>query len=149
MLSRNRLYVVLGLSATALIGGAAQAQAQQPPAPPAAPAPAPAAAPAAVDSNALWAGDWDFTIQLRDSTIGGGWRINYIAGHFTGIVARPGLPPSPVRSFTLRGTKDMTLAVDWNGELYTFTGHLENPRNISGTVSAHGGIGRLRATKRG
>ena len=41
------------------------------------------------------------------------------------------------------------LVVDWNGELYTFSGHLETPRTISGTVSAHGGIGRLRASKRG
>ena len=113
----------------------------------AAAAPAPAAP--RVDSAAMWAGDWDFQIQLRDSTIGGGWRLNYVQGRFTGIVARPGLAPSPIRAFTLRGTRDMTLTVDWNGELYTFSGHLDTPRTITGTVSAHGGIGRLRASKRG
>lgn len=110
-----------------------------------------APAPAAVDSNALFAGDWDFTIQLRDSTIGGGWRLNYVQGRFSGIVARPGVPPSPVKEFTVRenSKRDMRLVVDWNGEEYVFTGRLENVRNITGTVSYRGGIGRLRAQKRG
>lgn len=110
----------------------------------------PAAAAPAVDSNAFWAGDWDFQIQLRDSTIGGGWRLNYVQGRFSGIVARPGVPPAPIRSFVVRtNKKDMTLTVDWNGEEYVFNGHLENARSISGNVSYRGGIGRLRATKRG
>ena len=145
-MSRNRLYATLGLAFAAAGAFALPAQAQAPAAAPAAPA---SAAPAAVDSNTLWAGDWDFTMQLRDSTIGGGWRLNYIQNHFSGIVARPGLPPSPIKSFTVRGSRDMTMTVDWNGEIYTFSGHLENQRNITGTVSGHGGIGRLRAQKRG
>lgn len=142
-MSRNRLYATLGLTIVALGASASTALAQAPAAAPAAPAPA------AVDSNTLWAGDWDFTMQLRDSTIGGGWRLNYVQSRFSGIVARPGLPPSPIKSFTLRGARDMTMTVDWNGEIYTFTGHLENPRNITGTISGRGGIGRLRAQKRG
>ena len=140
-MSSKRLLVSLVLAAA--LGGARAGLAQNPPVP----APAPAAA--SVDSAAMWAGDWDFQLQLRDSTIGGGWRLNYVQGHFTGIVARPGLAPSPIRSFTLRSNRDMTLTVDWNGEMYTFSGHLDSPRNITGTVSAHGGIGRLRASKRG
>ena len=143
-MSQTRWFATLALAVAFAGSRAIPALAQE--TPPAAPPAAPAAP--AVDSNALWAGDWDFQIQLRDSTIGGGWRVNYVQGRFTGIVARPGLPPSPIRAFTLRTKRDMTLTVDWNGELYTFTGHLESPRTITGTVSAHGGIGRLRANKR-
>ena len=140
MRSRNRLILSLA-AALIVVSGRAQAQTPQPAAEPARPA---------VDSNAMWAGDWDFQIQLRDSTIGGGWRLNYVDGHFSGIVARPGVPPSPIRSFRIGNNKrDMTLSVDWNGEEYVFTGRLENARNIQGQVSFRGGIGRLRAQKRG
>jgi hypothetical protein len=110
--------------------------------------PASAAAPLA-DSVAAFTGDWGFTIQFRDSTIGGGWRINHADGRFTGIVSRPGVPPSPIRSFSVRNGRDMTLSVEWKGEPYTFTGHLENPRNITGSVSYRGGTGQFRAQKRG
>jgi hypothetical protein len=145
-MSRNRLIVSLTVALVAAGSQAAVARAQTPE--PAAAAAAPARP--AVDSNAMWAGDWDFQIQLRDSTIGGGWRLNYVDGRFSGIVARPGVPPSPIRSFTLRTNKrDMQLTVDWNGEEYVFTGRLENARNIQGQVSFRGGIGRLRAQKRG
>ena len=67
-MSRNRLILSLALVLAAIAAKAGKAQAQTP---------QPAAEPArpAVDSNALWAGDWDFQIQLRDSTIGGGWRL--------------------------------------------------------------------------
>ncbi len=145
-MSRNRLMLSLSVAAAAFGAGSTTARAQTPAA---AAAPAAPARPA-VDSNALWAGDWDFQIQLRDSTIGGGWRLNYVDGHFSGIVARPGVPPSPIRSFIVRPNgRDMTLSVDWNGEEYVFSGHLENVRNITGQVSFRGGIGRLRAQKRG
>jgi hypothetical protein len=138
MKSSNRLIVASALMLAALGSVSRAGYAQDAP------------APAAVDSNALYAGDWDFTIQLRDSTIGGGWRLNYVQGRFSGIVARPGVPPSPVKEFTVRenSKRDMRLVVDWNGEEYVFTGRLENVRNITGTVSYRGGIGRLRAQKR-
>jgi len=106
-------------------------------------------APAAVDSNQFYVGDWDFSAQTRDSSVSGVWRINYANGRFTGIVARPGQPPSPIRSFTLRDMRNFTLSVDFNSETWTFTGHLDNAHNITGSVSTRGGIGRLRAQKRG
>jgi hypothetical protein len=142
-MSRNGLMLALAVAALALGGRAANAQAQTRDS-------AAAPARAAVDSNTFFAGDWDFQIQERDSTIGGGWRVNYVDGRFTGIVARPGVPPSPIKSFVVRPNhRDMTMSVDWNGEEYVFTGHLENARNITGSVSFRGGIGRLRAQKRG
>jgi hypothetical protein len=142
-MSRNRLMLALGLAVAAVGSRAASARAQTPDA-------AATPARAAVDSNTFFAGDWDFQIQMRDSTIGGGWRLNYVDGHFSGIVARPGVPPSPIRSFVVRPNhRDMTLTVDWNGEEYVFTGRLENARNITGQVSFRGGLGRLRAQKRG
>jgi len=101
-----------------------------------------------VDSAQMYVGDWDFTVGRRDSSISGVWRINYANGRFTGIVARPGMPVAPISSFTLRNGREFVLTVDFNGEVWTFSGRLENARNITGTLSTHGSIDRLRAQKR-
>jgi hypothetical protein len=153
---------VLAVAVIALsLGSAGLASAQDPQ-----PAPAPAAAaPAApaVDSNLLWTGDWDFSAQMRDSTYDGVWRINYANGQFTGTVAlvqatantsggsmRIGLPPAPVSTMTVRDHfRNFQLTVFFNGESFTFSGHLDNPTRITGSLSTRGGIGRLRAQKRG
>lgn len=145
MRSTNRL-VSLGFGVAALLTLAATARAQNPTP---APAPAPAAAPAAVDTNALWAGDWDYQINWRDSTIEGTMRIVYSGGRFTGTVTRSGVPPAPVRSFSLsKNKRDMNLSVDWNGQEVRFSGHMENPRSITGQASMTGGFGRLIVRKR-
>ena len=112
----------------ALVGRAVPAWSQEPaPAPAPAPtSPAQAAAPAApaapaVDSNLLWVGDWDYTAQLRDSTIEGVWRINYTNGRFSGIAQRSGKPPAPISSITVRDHyRNITLTVYFDGESYTF-----------------------------
>ena len=108
-----------------------------------------AAAPQAnQDSMMLFTGDWDWTANLRDSTVSGAWRVNYANGRFTGVVTRPGMAPQPIKSFTVRG-RTFTLTADWNGDMYTFQGTLENPRNASGTFTTRGSLGRLRIQKRG
>lgn len=146
---------VLALAVIALsVGRAGLARAQDPQPAPAAPA---------VDSNLLWTGDWDFSAQMRDSTYEGSWRLNYSNGQFTGTVAlgqatsnttggsyRIGLPPAPVSAMTVRDHfRNFQLTVFFNGESFTFSGHLDNPTRISGSLSTRGGIGRLRAQKRG
>jgi hypothetical protein len=149
-MTRIRLPLVAAAAALVLAGHAAPALAQDPqPAPAAAPAPAPA--PPAVDSNLLWAGDWDFQAQKRDATISGAWRLTYANGQFTGVVALEGMPPSPVRGVTIRNHfRDFELRVDFNSETYVFTGHLDNSYTINGTLSTMGGgLGRMRASKRG
>lgn len=127
------------------LGGALPALAQEP-APPA-PPPAPAAS-ETPDSNLAFVGDWDFSAQSRDRTVEGMFRINYAGGRVTGVVATPGQPPVPIRSFVLRNARDFSMTCDLNGETWTFTGRLENPRNISGNLSTRGSIGRLRVQKR-
>ena len=134
--------VVLSLSCA----GLALAQEPQP-----APAP-PVAAPAApaVDSNDLWVGDWDFTAQANDAQMDGVWRINYANGRFTGVVAIPGHPPAPISAMTVRDHyRNFSLTAYFNGESYVFSGRLDNPRTVSGTMTIRGGIGRMRAQKRG
>ena len=59
--------LIVCASVAVLLGGRALPALAQDPQPAAAPAPA---APA-VDSNMMYVGDWDFTAQLRDSTIAG------------------------------------------------------------------------------
>ena len=143
--------------ATALVlmlaGPARLALAQEQPAQPAPAAPPPpSAAPEvpAVDSNQLWVGEWDYTAQLRDSTVEGLWRINYANGRFTGTVTIPRQPPAPISSMSLRDHyRNMQFTVYFNSEPYVFSGRLDNLRNISGTLTIRGGIGRLRAQKRG
>ncbi|MFI5280349.1 MAG: hypothetical protein ACHQU1_07630 [Gemmatimonadales bacterium] len=160
-MTRSR-QLVLALAVTSLsLGGAGLAVAQEPQ-----PAPAPAAAPPAapaVDSNLLWTGDWEFSAQMRDSTYDGVWRINYANGQFTGTVAliqatnnttgntyRTGLPPAPVSAMSVRDHfRNFQLTVYFNSESFTFSGHLDNPTRITGSMSSRGGIGRLRAQKRG
>ena len=122
-----------------LAGAAPQAQAQSAPA---------TVAPAPVDSGPMWVGDWDFTAQLGDQSIQGAFRVNYANEVFSGVVARPGFPVGPIKSFRLRSGREFLMEVEWNGEPYTFSGRLDNPRRISGTVGYRGGIGRLRAEKR-
>ena len=142
-----------------LAARAVPAWSQEPAPAPAPPNPAPSAP--AVDSNMLYVGDWDFTAELRDSTVEGAWRINYANGRFTGVVAlasitphsgasvRPGLPPSPISSMSVRDHyRNFTLTAYFNNESYVFSGHLDNPRTVTGTLSIRGGIGRLRALKR-
>lgn len=150
---------VLAVAVIALsLGRAGVARAQDTP-------PAPAATPVApaVDSNLLWTGDWDFSAQTRDSTFDGSWRLNYSSGQFTGTVVlaqatsnlgggtrRTGFPPAPVSAMSVRDHfRNFLLTVYFNGEAYTFSGHLDNPNRITGTYSTRGGIGRLRAQKRG
>ena len=108
-----------------------------------APAPAPA-----VDSALMYVGDWEWVAGSGERLVEGVWRLNYANGRFTGIVARPGIPTTPLGSFTLRNGREFTLTCDFNGEIWTFTGRLENARNVSGTLSRRGGIDRLRAQKR-
>jgi hypothetical protein len=132
------------------LGRAGTAVAQDPQ-----PTPAPAAAPAApavpaVDSNEFYVGEWDFSAQFRDSTINGLWRINYLNGHFNGTVLLPGMPPSPISGMTVRDHfRTVSLSAYFNGEQWSFSGHLDNPRTVSGTMSTRGGMGRLRAQRRG
>jgi hypothetical protein len=106
-------------------------------------APAPA-----VDSAQMYVGDWDWTAGNGERAVDGIWRINYANGRFTGIVARPGVPVAPIGSFTLRNGREFTMTVDFNGEAWTFSGRLDNVRNISGTLSRRGGMDRVRAQKR-
>lgn len=101
-----------------------------------------------LDSAQMYVGDWDWSSGSGDRAVEGVWRINYANGRFTGIVARQGVPVSPISSFTLRNGREFTLLCDFNGEVWTFTGRLDNARNISGTLSRRGGIDRLRAQKR-
>jgi hypothetical protein len=139
--------VIIALS----IGSARLLRAQEPqPAPaPAAAAPAAPAAPA-VDSNELWVGEWEFTSQFRDSTVSGLWRINYGGGRFTGMVVIPGVPPSPISAMGVRDHfRNFSLTAYFNGDAFTFSGHLDNPRTVNGTLSTRGGMGRMRAQKRG
>jgi hypothetical protein len=141
--------LVLALAVAALtLHHAGLAVAQDPQPAPAAPAAAPAAP--AVDSNALWEGDWDFTAQANDSQMDGVWRINDANGRFTGVVAIPGHPPAPISAMTVRDHyRNFSLTAYFNGESYVFSGRLDNPRTVSGTMTIRGGIGRMRAQKRG
>ena len=153
-MARNRTPTIVAGLLLALSAGAVPARSQEPapappaptnPAPAAAPAPAPPAAPA-VDSNGLWVGEWEYSAQLRDSTIDGLWRINYANGRFTGVVMIPGMPPSPISSMSVRDHfRNFSLTAYFNNDAFTFSGHLDNPRNVTGTLSIRGGIGRLRA----
>jgi hypothetical protein len=128
------------------LGGVRVARAQDPQPAPAAAAPA---APA-VDSNEMFIGEWEFTAQFRDSSVTGLWRINYAGGHFTGTVLMPGVPPSPINSMTVRDHfRNFSLTAYFNGDRFDFSGHLDNPRTVSGTMSTRGGMGRLRAQRRG
>lgn len=122
-----------------LAGGVRQAQAQSAPA---------TVAPAPVDSGDMWVGDWDFTTQLGDQQVAGTFRVNYANQVFSGVIARPGFPVGPIKSFRLRNGREFQMEVEWNGEPYTFSGRLDNARRISGSVGFRGGIGRLRAEKR-
>jgi hypothetical protein len=146
--------LVIAMAAVALSlsrAGLALAQDPQPAPAPAAAAPATPAAPA-VDSNELYVGEWDWTAQLRDSSISGLWRISYANGRFTGtvVLATPGMPPSPVSAMSVRDHfRNFSLTTYFNGDPFTFSGHLDNPRNVNGTMSTRGGMGRLRAQKRG
>ena len=101
-----------------------------------------------MDSAQMYVGDWDWTAGSGDRLVDGVWRINLATGRFTGIVARAGIPTAPISSFVLRNGREFTLMVDFNGETWTFAGRLDNVRRISGTLSRHGGIDRLRAEKR-
>jgi hypothetical protein len=105
-------------------------------------------APAPVDSGDMWVGDWDFTAQLGDNNVAGTFRVNYANKVFSGVVARPGFPIMPIKSFRLRTGREFIMEVEWNGEPYTFQGRLDNPRRITGSVGYRGGIGRLRVEKR-
>lgn len=154
--------LILALAVVALSLHRAGLAVAQEPQPAAAPPAAPAATPA-VDSNMLWTGDWDFSAQTRDSTFEGTWRINYSNGQFTGTVAmiqatanmsgntsRLGFPPAPVSAMSVRDHfRNFQLTVYFNGESYTFSGHLDNANRITGSLSSRGGIGRLRAQRRG
>ncbi len=157
--ARSLVLAVAIVALTLSRGGLAVAQDSPPaPAPPAAPPAAPA-----LDSNMLWTGDWDFSAQMRDSTYDGTWRIIYANGRFTGSVAmsqatsnlsgatyRTGLPPAPVSAMAVRDHfRSFQLTVYFNSESFTFSGHLDNPTRITGSLSTRGGIGRLRAQKRG
>jgi hypothetical protein len=148
MARNHTLTQVAALLLLALVGRAVPAWSQEPvPAPTPAAAPAPPAAPA-VDSNLLWVGDWDYTAQLRDSTIEGVWRINYTNGRFSGIAQRSGKPPAPISSISVRDHyRNITLTAYFDGESYTFSGHLDNPRTITGMLTTRG-MARFRAVKR-
>ncbi|MFI5207038.1 MAG: hypothetical protein ACHQU8_03170 [Gemmatimonadales bacterium] len=151
-MSRSRpLVLTVALALLSLCpAGLAVAQEPQPAPAPAAAPPAAAAAPA-VDSNTLYVGDWVFTAQLRDNTIDGTWRINYANGRFTGVVTIPGEPaPSPISQMSVRDHfRNVRITAYFNSEEYTFTGRLDNPVNINGTLQTRNGIGRMRAQKRG
>ena len=137
----SRLGVLLSAVATcAVLAAPARAQ-DTTKAPPAAPAPG-------ADSAQMYVGDWDWTAGTGERLVDGVWRINYANGRFTGIVARPGMPVTPISSFTLRNGREFTLICDFNGETFTFSGRLDNVRNASGTLSRRGGMDRLRAQKR-
>jgi hypothetical protein len=136
-MSRSRV-LVAAVTCLALAGAAVPARAQDS---------ARAAAPG-VDSAQMYVGDWDCSAGSGERAVEGVWRINYLNGRFTGIVARPGVPVAPISSFTLRNGREFTLIVDFNSETWTFAGRLDNVRRISGTLSRHGGIDRLRAEKR-
>ena len=100
-----------------------------------------------LDSAQLYVGDWDFTVGRRDSTISGVWRINYTNGRFSGIAQRSGKPPAPISSITVRDHyRNITLTVYFDGESYTFSGHLDNPRTITGMLTTRG-MARFRAVK--
>jgi len=139
----SRLGLILASTATIAVMGAGSPLLAQDSAKAPAPAPAPG-----VDSAQMYVGDWDWTAGAGDRLVDGVWRINYANGRFTGIVARPGIPTTPITSFTLRNGREFTLMCDFNGETWTFTGRLDNARNASGTLSRHGGMDRVRAQKR-
>ena len=101
-----------------------------------------------VDSAQMYVGDWEWTAGSGERLVDGVWRLNLVSGRFTGMVARAGISAAPISSFTLRNGREFTLMVDFNGETWTFAGRLDNVRRISGTLSRHGGIDRLRAEKR-
>jgi len=138
----SRLGVLLSAAATcAVLAAPAWAQDTTKAAPAAAPAPG-------ADSAQMYVGDWDWTAGTGDRLVSGVWRINLASGRFTGIVAQPGVPVTPIGSFTLRNGREFTLMCDFNGETWTFSGRLDNARNVSGTLSRRGGMDRLRAQKR-
>lgn len=124
------------LTAAALVAftGTARAQDQQP---------------AADPDSADFSGDWDWAAQLRDGTLSGSWRLTIGEnGRVTGVVTRSNAPSAPIRSFRVR-RRSFTMTVDFEGDLYTFQGTLEGPRSVNGSISYRGGIGRLRAQRRG
>jgi len=130
------------LAALLLVAGAAVAAAQEP-------VPAPAPAPA-VDSNTAFIGDWDYTANVNDSQIEGAWRLNYANGRFTGSLVVPNNPPVPVSSVSVSNHfRNISITVYVNGEAYVFAGRLDNPQNINGTLTTRGGVGRMRARRRG
>ena len=148
-MARSRLLVI----AVALVGLSlcrARLVAAQEPQPAPAPAPAAPAAPA-VDSNTLYVGDWEFTAQQRERDVEGDWRINYSNGRFTGLVAIQGGPgTSPISQMTVRDHyRNFRITAYFNNEEYTFSGHLDNPVSITGTLETRDGIVRMRARKRG
>jgi hypothetical protein len=147
--SRPLAIVVAAAALSLCRAGLAAAQDPQP-APAAAAPPAAPAAPA-VDSNTLYVGDWVFTTQLRERSVDGTWRINYGNGRFTGVVTIQGGPaPSPISQMSVRDRfRNVRITAYFNNEEYTFTGHLDNPVNISGTLQTRDGIWRMRAQKRG
>ena len=135
-------FMAMGFGLALSLGTARVARAQDP-------APAPAAAPAAVDTNQMWAGEWDYELTWRDSTIDGTMRVIYSGNRFTGTVTREGVPPAPFRSFSLsKNKRDMSASVDWNGQEVRFNGHMENPRSVTGQASMTGSFGRLIMRKR-
>lgn len=117
-----------------------------------APAPAPAAAPAS--DSVDFSGDWEWAAQSGDSVIQGVWRVNRAPdGRYTGVVTRTGRgqpTPAPIRNFNPRGRRGFSMTVEFDGNMFTFQGQMEGAagRNINGTVSFRGGMGRLRAEKR-
>lgn len=131
---------VLAIAVIALsVTGAGLARAQDP-------QPAPAAAPA-VDSNTIYVGDWSFSAGTRDSAIAGFWRIVYTNGRFSGVIQRTGQPPAPISSITVRDHyRNITITAFFNGESYTFSGHLDNPQTINGMLTTRG-MSRFRAVK--
>ncbi len=131
--------IALAAAALVICSGVARAQESQPAPPP----------PAANRDSVDFTGDWDWSAQLRDGTINGAWRLTRNeSGRYTGVVMRENANSSPIRSFTVR-RRSFTMTVDFDSELYTFQGSLEGTRAVNGTLSFRGGMGRLRAERRG
>jgi hypothetical protein len=110
----------------------------------AAPAPAASAPAGAMD----FTGEWEFTVNLPRGTLQGVWRISYADGRYTGVFQAEGQNPTPVRAFSVSGTR-FSMTVEMGADLYTFSGTAESARTINGAVNFRGGMGRLRAVRRG
>jgi hypothetical protein len=112
-------------------------------------APSPAAAATAQTTAGVvdFAGDWEFTAQMRDATVTGDWRLTRTDAGYTGVVASSLGRTSPIRSFSSRG-RSFTLTFEVDGEPYTITGTAETPQTANGSLSFRGGMGRLQARRR-